>query len=385
MKKTIYLDYAATTPIDPEVIKSMRPYYSHLYGNSASLHQFGQKQNEVLEKSRKQIAEFIHATSNEIIFTASATESNNTVIKGIAWANESKGKHIIISPIEHDCILESTKWLQKKGWEITQLKVDQYGLIDLNYLKNSIRKDTVLVSIIHGNNEIGTIQDIAKIGEICHQKNVYFHTDASQSFGKIPIDVVKNNIDLFTASSHKIYGPKGTALLYVKKGIKIEPLLHGGGHENNLRSSTVNIPAIVGFAKATQICQEQMEAENLRLTKLRNKLIHGILSNIKGTELNGHPTKRLNNNVNISFSNIEGESIMLMLDMEEIAVSTGSACSSHTLEPSHVLIAINKSIAQAHSSIRFSLGRWTTEEEIDRVISVLPSIIEKLRKISPIK
>ncbi len=385
MKRLIYLDYAATTPIDPRVLEAMMPYLTEKYGNTASMHQSGQIVNDALDQSRKIIADTIFANPNEIYFTASATESNNTVIKGIAWANQDKGKHIIISPIEHDCVLESAKWLEKKGWEITKLKVDKYGFVDLDYLEKSIRKDTILVSIIHANNEIGTIQDLAKIGQICHDKEVYFHTDASQSFAKINIDVKKSHIDLLTASSHKIYGPKGAALLYIKKETKIDSLLHGGGHENGFRSSTVNVPAIVGFAKATQICQEHMGAENFRLTKLRDKLIKGILNSTKGTELNGHPTKRLNNNINISFSNIEGESIMLMLDMEGIAVSTGSACSSNTLEPSHVLLALGLPVEQAHSSIRFSLGRFTTETEIERVISVLPGIIKKLRKISPIK
>ena len=385
MKKSIYLDYAATTPIDPRVLKAMMPYLEKKYGNTASMHQYGQIVNEALTESRKTVSRSIMAKFSETYFTASATESNNTVVKGVAWANQDKGKHIIISSIEHDCILNSAKWLEKQGWEITQLKVDEKGLIDLDQLKKSIRPDTVLVSIIHASNEVGTIQNITEIGKICRKKNVYFHTDASQSYGKIAIDVNKSNIDLLTASSHKIYGPKGAALLYVRHGVKIEPLLHGGGHENGFRSSTVNVSAIVGFAQAIKIYQQKRKVEAKRLTALRDKLTKGILENIKGSQLNGHPTQRLSNNVNISFDKVEGESILMMLDMEGIAVSTGSACASASLEPSHVLLAMGIPVELAHSSIRFSLGRWTTEQEIERVILVLPKIIKKLRKISPFK
>ena len=381
----IYLDYAATTPIDPKVLKAMLPYLEKKYGNTASMHQCGLVVNHALDDARKIIAHSIAAKPSEVYFTASATESNNTVIKGVAWANQAKGKHIIISSIEHDCVLNSAKWLEKQGWQITQLKVDQYGFVDLEHLEKSIQKDTVLVSIIYASNEVGTIQNINQIGKICHDHQVYFHTDASQSYGKIGIDVVKDHIDLLTASSHKIYGPKGAALLYVNRSVKIESLLHGGGHENGFRSSTVNVPAIVGFAKAVEICQATRKQESLRLTHLRDQLIKGILDNINGSKLNGHPTKRLSNNINISFDKIEGESILIMLDMENIFVSTGSACSSASLEPSHVLLAMGIPIELAHSSIRFSIGRWTSKEEINRLISVLPSIIKKLRKMSPFK
>ncbi len=383
--KKIYFDYAATTPLDPRVLKSMTPYFNKKFGNTMSLHSFGQEANEAVENARKMIANFIGTRNGKIIFTGSATESNNLAIKGIAFANRHKGKHIIISPIEHDCVLESATWLQNQGFAVTKLKVDKNGFIDLKQLEKSIRPDTLLVSIIHGSNEIGTVQDIAAIGHICRNKGVYFHTDASQSFGKIPIDVETMKIDLLTASSHKIYGPKGAGLLFIRKGILIEPILHGGGHESNLRSSTLNVPAIVGFAKAVEICQKEMVGENKRLTNLRNKLIKGILKNIKGTYLNGHPKKRLANNINISFPQVEGESLVLQLDLAGIACSTGSACSSRTLEPSYVLLALGLPPQGAHGSLRISLGRWTKEEDVDYLLKVLPEIVNKFRRISPFK
>lgn len=384
--RKIYLDYAATTPVDPRVLKTMLPYFSDNFGNTMSFHELGAQASEAVENSRIQIAKFINAKPDEIIFTSSATESNNLVLKGIANANINRGKHIIVSSIEHDCVLNSAKWLATQGFETTLLPVDDKGFVLINELKKVIRKDTVLVSIIHGNNEIGTIQDLKTIGEICRKNKVLFHTDISQTFGKILIDVEKDNIDLLTASSHKIYGPKGAAILYKRKNILITPLLHGGGHEQNLRSSTVNVPAIVGFAKAAEICRKNMQQgdkENKRLIRLRDKLIDGILHNIPNTKLNGDPLKRLSNNINITFSFIEGESLLLELNMAGIYVSTGSACSSRNLQPSHVLMALGENPEDAHGSIRFSLGRWTKNEDIDYVLKVLPKIVERLRKFSP--
>jgi len=388
--KKIYLDYAATTPVDPRVIKVMLPYLSEKFGNTMSLHSFGQEAKEILEESREVIADLIKAKPNEIIFTSSATESNNLALKGIALARRSFGVggfagHIIISSIEHPCIMESAKWLETQGFEVTRLKVDKYGLVNPEDVKKAIKKETILVSIMHANNEIGTIEPIKEIGKICKEKGVYFHTDAAQSFGKIEIDVNKMNIDLLTASSHKMYGPKGAALLYVKEGTKITSLLHGGGHEGGLRSSTVNVPAIVGFAEAAQICEREMKREGQRLTKLRDKLIEGILEKIDGSYLNGHPKKRLPNNANFWFSFVEGESLVIQLDLLGIAASTGSACSSEKLEPSHVLLAIGLKPQEAHGSLRLTLGRWTTEKEIDDVLEVLPEVVKKLRKISPFK
>ncbi len=381
--KNIYLDYAATTPVDKRVLKAMLPYFSDEFGNTMSFHDKGAQAEKAVEKARESIAKIIKAKPEEIIFTSSATESNNLVLKGIAWGNFRRGKHIIISSIEHDCVLNSTKWLESEGFKITPIPVDKKGFIDLNQLEKAIQKDTILVSIIHASNEIGTIQDIKTIGRICRERQVYFHTDASQSFGKIQINVEKDKIDLLTASSHKIYGPKGAALLYKRSGVQIAPLLHGGGHEHNLRSSTSNVPAIIGFAKAAQISINNLEKENRRLAKLRDKLIQGILGRIADTKLNGDPIKRLSNNVNITFSFIEGESLSLELNMFGIYVSTGSACSSRNLQPSHVLMALGHNAEDAHGSIRFSLGRWTKESDIDYVLKVLPGIVARLRKFSP--
>lgn len=387
--KKIYLDYAATTPVDPRVVKAMLPYFSEKFGNTMSLHSFGQDVKIALEESRQAVADLMNARSGEIIFTSSATESNNLALKGVAFADGRKNGHIIISSIEHACISESSKWLEKRGFEITKLKVDRYGLISLADLKLAIKKNTILVSIIHANNEIGTIQSIGKIGEIIKnykaknpKSKILFHTDAAQSFGKIPIDVNKMSIDLLTASSQKMYGPKGAACLFVREGIRIEPILHGGGHESGLRSSTMNMPAIVGFAEACRICAKEMKKESRRLVKLRDKLIKNVLEKIKDSHLNGHPEKRLPNNANFWFSSVEGESLVIRLDLSGIAGSTGSACSSEKLTPSHVLLAIGLKPQEAHGSLRLTLGRWTKEKDIDYVLKVLPKAIKELREIS---
>ena len=383
--KKIYLDYAATTPVDPRVVKAMLPYFSEKFGNTMSLHSFGQEAKEALEESREAVANLLGAKPQEIIFTGSATESNNLALKGIALANRDRGRHIIISPIEHACVMESSKWLESQGFEITRLKVDKYGLVSPDDVKKAIKKNTILVSIMHANNEIGTIEPIEEIGKICREKGIYFHTDAAQSFGKIPIDVNKMNIDLMTVSSHKMYGPKGAAALFIRKGTKIEPLIHGGGHESGLRSSTVNVAAIVGFAEAARICEREMKKEAKREIKLRDKLIKGVLEKIEGSYLNGHPRERLPNNINFSFPGIEGESLIMQLDFLGIAASTGSACSSEKLEPSHVLLAIGLKPEQAHGSLRLSLGKWTKEKDINYVLEVLPKVVKRLREISPFK
>lgn len=383
--RQIYLDYAATTPVDPRVLRAMLPYFIKKFGNTMSFHSFGQEAKVALEESREKIADLIGANANEIIFTGSATESNNIALKGVAFANKNRGNHIIISPIEHDCVLESAKWLEKQGFKITQLPVNKYGLIESADVEKAIKPETILVSIIHASNEIGTIQDVGKIGKICREKGVLFHTDASQSFGKISIDVKAMNIDLLTASSHKIYGPKGAALLFVRKGVRILPILHGGGHESGLRSSTINVPAVVGFAKAAEIYKKEGKKEALKLVKLRDKLIKGVLIKIPGSHLNGHPKMRLSNNVNLRFDRVEGESIVIQLDLLGVAAATGSACSSAKLEPSHVLLALGLKAEQAHGSLRLSLGRFTQESDISYVLKVLPQIIKNLRKISPFK
>lgn len=385
--RKIYFDYAATTPIDPRVKKAMEPYFTEKFGNTMSLHSFGQEAKIALEESREVAADLINAKPSEIIFTSSATESNNTALKGCALSL-SKGRdrkgHIIISIIEHPCVLESANWLAKHGFNVTKIRVDKYGLVSPADVKKAIRSDTILVSIIHASNEIGTIQPIAEIGKICREKRVLFHTDAAQSFGKIPIDVNKMNIDLLTASSHKMYGPKGAALLFIREGVKLEPILHGGGQENGLRSSTINVAAIVGFAEACKIAKKEMKKEAQRLTRIRDGLIKGVLK-VRNSYLNGHPKSRLPNNANFRFDFIEGESLVIQLDMQGIAASTGSACSSMKLEPSHVLLAIGLRPEQAHGSLRISLGRWTSEKETNHLLKVLPGIIKQLRAISPFK
>ena len=380
--KRIYLDYAATTPVDPRVVKAMSSYWAEKFGNAMSIHSFGQEAKQALEQSREKVADLIGAKLSEIIFTSSATESNNLALKGVGLANKNKGKHIIISQIEHPCVMETAKWLEKQGFEITRLSVDKYGLVNPKELEKAIKKETILVSIIHASNEIGTIQPIQKIGKICKEKRVYFHTDAVQSFGKIPIDVNKMNISLLTASSHKMYGPKGVACLFVKEGIRIEPILHGGGQESGLRSSTVNVPGIVGFAQACKIAKKEMEKEGQRLAVLRDKLINGVLKKINNSHLNGSPKNRLPNNINFRFDGVEGESIVIHLDLLGIAVSTGSACSSANLEPSHVLLALGLKPEETHGSLRITLGKWTTEKEINYLLKVLPEVIKKLRKLA---
>ena len=380
----VYMDYAATTPVDPRVLKAMKPYFSEKYGNSVSLHKQGREAKEALEESRKTIAAMMNAEPNELIFMGSATESTNMALKGIAFANRKKGKHIVVSSIEHHCVLEPARWLEKQGFEITLLPVDNFGFIDLTQFENAIRKDTILVSIMHANNEIGSIEDIEKIGKICKEKGVYFHSDAAQSFGKIPIDVKKMNTDLLSISSHKMYGPKGVGGLYMKKGTKIEPLLHGGGHEFKKRSSTVNVAGIVGFAEATRIQKKEMTSDAKKQTILRDKLINGLL-NIDDTHLTGHLTKRLPNNTSFWFAYIEGESLLMQLDMNSVSASTGSACSSASLEASHVLLAIGLKPQEAHGSLRLSLGKYTTNEDVNYVLEVVPKSVERLRKISPFK
>lgn len=378
------MDYAATTPTDPRVLEAMRPYFNKKFGNTMSLHSWGQNAKKILEESRGKIAELMNAKSSEFIFTSSATESNNLTLKGIASASKDKGKHVIVSSIEHHCVLDSAKWLQTQGYDITFLPVDKYGLVNPAQVKKTIRPDTILVSIMHANNEIGTIEPIEEIGKICREKNVYFHTDAAQSFGKIPIDVNKMNIDLMTISSHKMYGPQGVGGLFIREGVKIEPLLHGGGHEFGLRSSTTNLPGVVGFAKAAEIARKEMDRESKKLTEWRDRLIKGVLK-IENSHLNGHPIKRLPNNTNFWFSFIEGESLVVQLDIKGIAASTGSACSSASLEPSHVLTAIGLKHEEAHGSLRLSLGRFSKRQDVDYVLKVLPEVVERLREISPFK
>lgn len=382
-KRIVYLDYAATTPVDPRVIKFMMPYFNQNYGNSMSLHDFGFKSSGAVEKARETIAKFINSQDEEIVFTGSATESNNLALKGLAEANPNKNK-IIISSIEHDCVRNSAIWLRGKGYKLVVLPVNKKGFIDFEVLKKEADETTLVVSIIHGSNEMGTIQDIKKIGTLCLERGIYFHTDASQSFGKVPIDVNEMKIDLLTASSHKIYGPKGAAILYIRNEININPIMHGGGHEGGLRSSTVNVPAIVGMGKAVDLLKNY-KTENLKIEKLRDKLIKGVLTSIEDCWLNGDEKERLSNNANFSFERVEGEALLMELSNRGIMCSTGSACSSNSLEPSHVLLALGLSAPEAHGSLRFSLGRWTSEADINYVLKMLPIVVKKMRKMSPFK
>ena len=377
------MDHAATTPVCEESIKAMLPYFRELFGNASSLHSFGQEAKDALEESRRIIAKSINAKPEEIIFTSGGTESDNMAIKEIAFSSKNKN-HIITSAIEHHAVLHTCEFLEKQGFKVTYLPVDRYGLVNPADVEKAITSKTALVSIMHANNEIGTIEPITEIGKICKRHKVYFHTDAVQTFGKVPINVKKMCIDLLSASSHKLYGPKGVGFLYIKKGTKISPLIHGGGHEQGMRSGTENVAGIVGFAKAVQIAIKNMRKEIKEETRLRDKLISGVLK-IPNTRLNGHPTKRLAGNANFSFNGIEGESLVMHLDMKGIAASTGSACSTHSLKPSHVLTAIGLTPMQAHGSLRLTLGRENSEEDINYILRILPDIVKNLRKISPFK
>jgi len=382
--KRIYMDHAATTPMHPEVSEAMKPYFLDKFGNASSIHSFGREAKRAIDSSRDTIANFIGARSEEIIFTSGGTEADNFALEGLAYANENKGKHIISIPIEHHAVTNCLGFLKKRGFEITYVPVDSMGCVDPENIRKAITDSTILVSVMHANNEIGTIQPIKEIGRVCREKKVYFHTDAVQTFGHMPIDINEMNIDLLSASAHKLYGPKGIGMLFVRKGTNIIPHLYGGEQEKGKRAGTENVPGIVGFAKSVEVAKKEMIAVDARLIKLRNRMITGILSRIEDSIMNGHPTQRLSNNISVSIKYIEGESILLSLDQEGIAASTGSACSSGALEPSHVLLAIGVSTDIAHSSLRLSLGRGTTEEEVDKVLGVLPLIVHKLRSMSPL-
>jgi len=381
--KRIYLDYAATTPTHPDVAAAMQPYYSDIFGNPSSIHSFGREARAAVEDGREKVAKLIGAAPQEVVFTSGGTEADNFAVKGVAFANQSKGNHMIISAIEHHAVSAPCDFLKKLGFEVTVLPVDGSGLVDPADVKKAITPKTILISVMHANNEIGTIEPIEEIGRISKEAGVYFHTDAVQTFGAVPIDVNKMNVDLLSASAHKLYGPKGVGCLYIRKGTKMVPFMHGGGQEKNRRGSTENVPGIVGFGKAAELAIDEMSVRAQHLVPLRDKLING-LKMIDDAVLNGHPEKRLPNNVNFCFKYVEGESMLLNLDMEGIAASTGSACSSATLEPSHVLLAIGRPHEIAHGSVRFTLGRLTTEEDIDHVLDVFPGIVEKLRKMSPL-
>jgi cysteine desulfurase len=384
--KPIYLDNNATTPMDPRVLEAMLPYFVEKFGNAASRsHPFGWEAEEAVDQARGQIASVIGADSKEIIFTSGATESNNIAIKGLAAMYADRGKHIITQVSEHKATIDPCKWLEQKGFRVTFLPVDKDGRVNAEQVREALTDETILVTIMHGNNEIGTLHPIKEIGALCKERGVIFHTDACQTYGKVPIDVNEMGIDLLSCSAHKIYGPKGVGALYVRRKrprVRCEAVIHGGGHERGMRSGTLNVPGIVGLGKAAEICREEMAAETARLTAMRDKLLNGITSACEEVYLNGHRTERTPTNLNLSFAYVEGES--LMMGFSDVAVSSGSACTSASLEPSYVLKSLGVGDDLAHSSIRFSLGRFNTEEEIDRVIESVVTTVKKLREMSPL-
>jgi len=381
----IYFDHAATTYMDPRVVEAMNRYFSDEYGNPGSFNTVGLRAKQAVDESRKKISELLNCDEKEIIFTGSGTESINLAIKGFVRANKSKGNHIITQKTEHEAVLETCEYLEKEeGFNVTYLDVDEYGLISLENLEKSITDKTILVSIMYANNEIGTVQNIKGISEVCKKHNVKFHTDACQAAGYLDIDIKNLGIDLMSINGSKLYGPKGIGLLYVKRGTMLKPIIHGGGQEFGLRSGTENVPYIAGIAKALEIAQREKDNEIIRLTNLRDYLINNILERIPKSFLNGHPSSRLPNNANITFLDVEGEAIMLMMNEYGICASSGSACTSKTLDPSHVILAIGLPYEAAHGSIRFTLGKRTTKEGVDKLIDVLPGIIEYLRQVSPV-
>ena len=382
--KRIYIDYAATTPVHPDVLQAMLPYFTEGFGNPSSIHAYGQEAKLAVDEARTKLASLINCRDEEICFTSGGTEADNFALHGVVFANEKKGNHIITTAIEHHAVLETCQHLEKRGFQVTYLPVDKYGMVDPANVKQAIKKNTILISVMHANNEIGTIQPLGEIGRIARAAGVYFHTDAVQTVGRIPVDVNELGVDLLSMSAHKLYGPKGIGALYIRKGTRIASFMHGGGQERGRRASTENVPGIVGLGKAAEIACREMNEEAVLLADLRDKFIADLQKNIDNISLNGHPVQRLPNNINISVSFVEGEAILLNLDMQGICASTGSACSSGNLEPSHVLIATGCSHTQAHGSLRFTLGKWTAEADLKKVLDVLPPIVKKLRAMSPL-
>lgn len=380
--RRVYLDHSATTPVRAEVMTAMMPYFAGHFGNASSVHRWGREARAGLEDARGKVADLIGASPQEIIFTSGGTEGDNLAIRGTAWNKRPKGNHLITSSIEHHAVLHTCETLEKEGFAVTYLPVDKYGMVDPSQVEKAITDRTTLITVMHGQNEVGTIEPIKEIGAIAKEHGVTFHVDAVQSAGKVPLDVTDMNVDLLTLSSHKMYGPKGVGALYVRKGTRLNPLATGGSHEHGLRAGTENVPGIVGFGEACRLAKEELPAESQRLTVLRDRLIQGLLTKVPDTVLNGHPTIRLPHHVNVSFKFIEGESILLNLDLLGVGASSGSACTSGSLEPSHVLLAMGLTHELAHGSLRMTLGLSTTEEDVDYVLSVLPPIVSKLRDMS---
>ena len=382
--QTVYLDNSATTPLDELVLESMRPYLTREFGNPSSIHSWGQRARSTVEDARAQVAELIGADTNEIVFTSGGTESNNTALRGVATRNLSKGNHIITTTIEHSAVLRTCEQLEKEGFRLSYLPVDHQGLLCLGHLKEAIEKETILISIMQANNEIGSIQPIGDIAALAKESGIFFHTDAVQAVGKIPMDVHKLEIDLFSLSAHKFHGPKGIGALFVKRGTVMDPLMRGGSHERNRRAGTLNVAGIVGLGKACELAHTALKDLNSRVCSLRDKLETGILEKIPGTVVNGSTIHRLPHLTNISFCDLEGEALLISLDLQGIAVSTGSACSSGAIEPSHVLSALGIAPKLRKSAIRFSLSRINTEEDIDYVLQTLLQIVERMREIAPL-
>ena len=380
----VYFDHAATTAVRPEVIAKMLPYMGQFYGNASGIYSLARASRVAVENARKTVAECLGADEKEIYFTAGGSESDNWAIKGVARANKTKGNHIITTKIEHHAVLHTCKALEKEGFEVTYLDVDEFGKISLEQLENAITEKTILITIMFANNEIGTIEPIKEIGEIARKHKVYFHCDGVQAVGHIPVNVEEMNIDLLSMSAHKFSGPKGIGALYVKKGVRVQNLIEGGAQERNKRAGTENVPGIVGMAEALRLATTEMEAHNKQLCRMRDRIIKEIMENIPYVRLNGHPTDRLPGNVNLSFEYIEGESLLLSLDLKGIAASSGSACTSGSLDPSHVLLAIGLSHEIAHGSLRITLGYENTDDDIDFLFSVLPEIVDRLRMMSPL-
>jgi len=382
--RRVYFDHSATTPVDSEVAKVMMEYMTEKFGNPGSIHYFGREANKAVSEAREQVGNLIGANTNEIFFTSGGTESDNLALKGVAFANRKKGNHIITTAIEHHAVLHACKNLEKQGFTVTYLPVDENAMVRIEDVRNAITDKTILISVMFANNEVGTIQPIKEIGQLAKEKGIYFHTDAVQAVGNYPIDVNEYNIDLLSSSGHKLYGPKGVGFLYIRKGVKIESLQQGGSQERKLRAGTENVPSIVGLGKAAQLAKLEMVERMAHVQGLRDKLIKGIQEKITDIKLNGHPEKRLPGNVNISFFYIEGESLLLNLDMKGIAASSGSACTSGSLDPSHVLLAMGMTHETAHGSLRLSLGRGNTDADVDYCLEVLPKIVETLRSMSPL-
>jgi cysteine desulfurase len=381
--KRVYLDSNATTPMRPEVAAAMIPVFSEDYGNPSSIHWYGQQAKSLLDDARQQVARLIHSEPSEIVFVSGGTEADNLAIRGIAESQKAKGKHIITSKIEHHAVMHTCKDLEKQGWEVTWLGVSREGLVDPEEVRRAIRPETVLITIMHANNEIGSIQPIEEIGMIAEAADVYFHSDGVQSTGKIPVDVKKLKVDLYSISAHKIHGPKGVGALFIRKGTTVKPLMTGGGHERNRRSGTENVAGIVGFGVAAKLAREGLEAETTRMRELRDRLENGLVAKIPLIHVNAASAPRLPNTSNIMVDFAEGEGLVISLDLKGVAVSTGSACSSGSLEPSHVLTAIGKTPDEAHGSLRFSLNAMNTVEDVDYVLEILPGIVDRLRELSP--